>query len=42
MYCKIKYLTKKVAQNLLCEGGSHRAELEREGKVAISHIDYLF
>lgn len=26
----IMYLTEKVAQNLLCEGGRHGAELERK------------
>lgn len=26
----LRYLTEKVGQDLLCEGGCHRAELERE------------
>lgn len=27
-----RYLTEKVAQDLLCEGGSHRTELKEEEK----------
>lgn len=37
----IMYLTEKVAQNLLCEGGRHGAELERKEGGIIQAV-YLF
>lgn len=35
------YLTEKVGQDLLCEGGCHRAELEREKSEGCSSFSHL-